>query len=117
MTGNNDMHLKNFSLIESSTGWKLAPAYDLLNVSIVNPDDKEELALSMCGKRSRFKKTDFVAYGQNLGLTEKQIEGVFKRLIKFKRNAIQWIHQSFLSNEMQAAYLSMMKERYERIGG
>ena len=37
LTGNNDMHLKNFSMIEKPSGWVLAPAYDLLNASILNP--------------------------------------------------------------------------------
>lgn len=115
LTGNNDMHLKNFSLIETPTGWKLAPAYDLLNVSIANPEDKEELALSMGGKKSRFKKTDFVSYGQKLGLTDKQIEGVFKRLLKFKQKGIKWIRNSFLSEEMKGAYWDLMEERYGRI--
>jgi serine/threonine-protein kinase HipA len=45
ITGNNDMHLKNFSMIESPLGWVLSPAYDLVNVAIVNPADEEELAL------------------------------------------------------------------------
>ncbi|TVP44711.1 MAG: type II toxin-antitoxin system HipA family toxin [Mongoliibacter sp.] len=63
LTGNNDMHLKNFSLIETTSGWRLSPAYDLLNVSIANPEDKEELAITMGGKKSRFIKSDFVDYG------------------------------------------------------
>ena len=50
LTGNNDMHLKNFSMIESPSGWVLAPAYDLLNVAIVLPKDSEELALTLDGK-------------------------------------------------------------------
>lgn len=115
LTGNNDMHLKNFSLIETPSGWKLAPAYDLLNVSIANPEDKEELALSMGGKKNRLKKIDFVSYGQNLGLTDKQIDGVFKRFLKFKKKGMQWILNSFLSKEMQEAYLELMEERYSRI--
>lgn len=115
LTGNNDMHLKNFSLIETPSGWKLAPAYDLLNVSIANPEDKEELALSMGGKKSRIKKIDFVSYGQNLGLTDKQIDGVFKRFLKFKKKSTQWILNSFLTKEMQEAYVKLMEERYSRI--
>lgn len=51
LTGNNDMHLKNFSMIHFGETWTLAPAYDLLNVAIVNPDDTEELALTLDGKR------------------------------------------------------------------
>lgn len=117
LTGNNDMHLKNFSLIETSSGWKLAPAYDLLNVSIANTEDKEELALSLGGKKSRFKKPNFVDFGKNLGLTDKQIEGVFKRLVKFKKKAVLWIQHSFLSKKMQEAYLVLMEERYGRIEG
>lgn len=117
LTGNNDMHLKNFSLIETSSGWKLAPAYDLLNVTIANPEDKEELALSLDGKKSRFKKTDFVSFGQNLGLSDKQIDGVFKRFLKFKKKGMLWIQKSFLSGEMQEAYLDLMEERYGRIEG
>lgn len=109
------MHLKNFSLIESDSGWKLAPAYDLLNVSIANPEDKEELALAMGGKRSKFKKADFVLFGHNLGLTDKQIEGVFKRFLKFKKVAVTWINNSFLSDHLQEAYLALIESRFERI--
>jgi len=57
IVGNNDMHLKNFSLYEPSEGEiRLTPAYDLLNVAIVNPADREELALSLNGKKSNLKK-------------------------------------------------------------
>jgi len=115
LSGNNDMHLKNFSLVESSTGWKLSPAYDLLNVSIANHEDREELALSMGGKKSRFKRADFVIYGQNLGLRERQIEGVFDRLLKFKKTAIMWINDSFLSEDKQERYINLLEERYVRI--
>ncbi len=51
LTGNNDMHLKNFSMIESKSGWVLSPAYDLLNVTIVFPEDTEELALTIARKK------------------------------------------------------------------
>ena len=80
LTGNNDMHLKNFSMTESPLGWILAPAYDLLNVSIVLPEDTEELALSLEGKKQKLKKANFEHLGQGLGLTEKQIQGAFKRM-------------------------------------
>lgn len=51
LIGNNDMHLKNFSMIESTSGWILAPAYDLLNVAIILQDDTDELALTLQGKK------------------------------------------------------------------
>lgn len=115
ITGNNDMHLKNFSMIESESGWVLAPAYDLLNASIVNPDDKEELALTLSGKKRKLKRKNFEELADRLGLTERQAKGAIKRMTKNKPKAIQWIDRSFLSEEMKLAYKELLEERYERI--
>jgi serine/threonine-protein kinase HipA len=116
LTGNNDMHLKNFSMIESVSGWKLAPAYDLLNVTILLPEDTEELALTLAGKKSKLKKQHFEKLGIDLGLTDKQIKGVFKRMLKNKTKAMQLIEASFLSDEMQLSYKSILDHRYQKIG-
>jgi serine/threonine-protein kinase HipA len=115
ITGNNDMHLKNFSMIKTRSGWTLAPAYDLLNVRIANPVDKEELALSLGGKKMKLTRAYFERFGEGLGLTPKQIQGVFKRFAKNKEKAITWIDQSFLSEGMKAAYLEILNERYTHI--
>ena len=116
LTGNNDMHLKNFSMIESASGWKLAPAYDLLNVAILLPEDTEELALTLAGKKSNLKKQHFEQLGIDLGLTEKQIKSVFKRMLKNKTKAMQFIEASFLSDEMQLSYKNLLDHRYQKIG-
>ena len=116
LTGNNDMHLKNFSMIESDSGWKLAPAYDLLNVTILLPEDTEELALTLAGKKSKLKKEHFEQLGIDLGLTDKQIKGVFKRMLKNKTKAIQLIESFFLSDVMKLSYKTLLNNRYERIG-
>lgn len=115
LTGNNDMHLKNFSMIESSSGWILAPAYDLLNVSILLPEDNEELALTLEGKKRKLKKEHFEHLGKVLGLTDRQIQGVFRRMFKNESRAIKWIDNSFLSNDMKQAYKDILKTRYERL--
>jgi serine/threonine-protein kinase HipA len=115
LTGNNDMNLKNFSMIESSIGWILSPAYDLLNVSIVNPDDDEELALTLCGKKKKLKREHFEQFGVGLGLTNKQISSTFKRMGKNKIKAIEWINRSFLSNKMKSTYNQLIENRYEQI--
>jgi len=115
LTGNNDMHLKNFSMIESTSGWILAPAYDLLNVCIVLPEDTEELALTLTGKKRKLKKKNFEKLGQLLALTDKQIKGVFKRMFKNKTKANQLIKASFLSDEMKTAYKTVLENRYQRI--
>jgi serine/threonine-protein kinase HipA len=115
LTGNNDMHLKNFSMISKPSGWILAPAYDLLNVAIVNPDDKEELALTLESKKNKLKLEDFVKFGTRLELNEKQIKGVFKRFLKNKHQAINWIDKSFLSEKMKTNYLELLENRYSKV--
>lgn len=115
LTGNNDMHLKNFSMIKNNKEWSLSPAYDLLNTVLVNPADNEELALPIRGKKSRLKKYHFELFGQELGLNEKQIEGVFSRFIKNKSIAFEWIDNSFLSKPFKERYKGILEERYKRI--
>lgn len=115
LTGNNDMHLKNFSMIKNGKEWGLSPAYDLLNVALVNPLDEEELALPIKGKKKRLKKYHLELFGQELGLNEKQVEGIFNRFLKNKPTAIQWIDNSFLSKEFKEKYKEILEERYNRI--
>ena len=115
LIGNNDMHLKNFSMIKTAIGWSLTAAYDLLNVVIVNPEDSEELALPIAGKKRKFTKNHFEEFGKNLGLTPKQVSGVFKRFKKNKKTGVNWIENSFLSEHMKLQYLNVLEERYDRI--
>lgn len=115
LIGNNDMHLKNFSMIKNSSGWVLAPAYDQLNVVIVFPEDKEELALTIEGKKRKLKREHFEQFGKGLKLTDKQIQGVFKRMMKNKSKAIEWIEKSFLSKKMKEAYTNVIEIRYKQL--
>ena len=115
LSGNNDMHLKNFSMIESKSGWLLSPAYDLLNATIINPEDDEELALTMEGKKKKIKREHFERLGEGLGLTPKQLKGVFNRFRVNKVKAFNWIDNSFLTTEMKDAYTALFEDRYARI--
>ena len=115
LTGNNDMHLKNFSMINTGTKWVLSPAYDLLNVVIANPDDKEELALTLEGKKKKLRRENFERLGKVLELNDKQIEGVFKRFFNNKHVAMEWIDNSFLSDEYKTKYKELLEERYSRL--
>lgn len=116
LSGNNDMHLKNFSMIEGPSGWVLSPAYDLLNVAIILAEDTEELALTLVGKKKNLKREHFERFGDELGLTPKQIKGSFNRMIKSKSKAFDWIDRSFLSEEMKTAYKDLFEARYDRLG-
>jgi serine/threonine-protein kinase HipA len=115
LTGNNDMHLKNFSMIKNSSGWVLAPGYDLLNVSIILPEDKEEFALTLEGKKKKLKIENFINLGKGLDLTDKQIDNTFKRMIKNKPLAFSWLERSFLSKEMKNAYKEILDTRYTQL--
>jgi serine/threonine-protein kinase HipA len=115
LTGNNDMHLKNFSMINTADIWTLAPAYDLLNVAIVNPEDTEELALTLDGKKKKLKWEHFQTLGTNLGLNEKQLKGIVKRFQKNKPIAMQWIDNSFLSEAFKEKYKLLLEERYSSL--
>lgn len=112
LTGNNDMHLKNFSMLKTSYGWALSPAYDLLNVAIVNPEDTEELALTIAGKRKKITKKTLIEFGVGLGLSKKQIESVFRRFKQLQESATALIKISFLGEEMQCNYIELLENRY-----
>lgn len=115
VTGNNDMHLKNFSLYRPSDSYRLAPAYDLLNVAIANPRDKEEMALPLCGRKTKLCLTDFLAAATTMGLEE----NVVLRLVASLQKALpKWqrlIRDSFLSDEMKRAYEDLVVARLSRL--
>ena len=115
LTGNNDMHLKNFSMIEKDGKWSLSPAYDLLNVNLANPKDKEELALSMEGKKRKFTRFHFERFGAHLGLNNKQIQGVFNRFEKNKSIAKSLIDLSFLSEDSREKYWKIMENQFKSL--
>ncbi len=105
------MHLKNFSMILNDESWVFAPAYDLLNVNLHLPEDTEEMALTIAGKRRELTKLDFINLGLSFQLTEKQIENTFKRFVKAEIIMKQTIKSSFLSPENQIKYIELLKNR------
>ncbi|TVR84748.1 MAG: type II toxin-antitoxin system HipA family toxin [Chitinophagaceae bacterium] len=109
--GNNDMHLKNYSMYLSNIGWELSPFYDLLNVKLILPKDKEDLALMLGGKKKNFKREYFDRLGVVLKLNEKQINIVYKRLVKWLPKAIQLIEDSFLEAERKKGFEKLISER------
>ncbi len=111
--GNNDMHLKNYSMYQSDMGWVLSPLYDLLNVKLILPQDKEDVALKLGGKKQNFKKGYFDRFGAVLKLNDKQINAVYKRLLKWKPAAFDLIDNSFLSSELQIEYKKLISNRVE----
>lgn len=109
--GNNDMHLKNFSMWKSPMGWTLSPAYDLLNVKLILPKDKDDMALNLGGKKFNFNKGYFDRFSEVLKLNDKQVQAVYKRLIKWTPKALELIDSSFLSEENKESYKKLIINR------
>lgn len=116
LIGNEDMHLKNFSLITRKDKIELSPAYDLLNTSIIMKTE-EEIALPISGKKKRLTRSDFLDYFgvQRLGLSETVLH---KELLKFEKALELWnqlIMNSFLSEKMQMSYKKLIDDRWKRL--
>ena len=118
ITGNNDMHLKNFSLYEPQDGTiRLTPAYDLLNASILNPKDDEELALTLNGRKKRLKRSDFIAAGETMGIDPKIVDRLIGKYVRLHPRMSEFIGQSFLDEELKIRYKELLNERMGRISG
>jgi len=118
-TGNEDMHLKNFSLISRENKIELSPAYDLLNSTISMNKAIEELALPLAGKKRGLKSEHFLRYygSEKLKLTEKTIRSEIQNLINKKPDFEKLISISFLTHDMKEKYVELMAERYKRFIG
>ena len=116
ITGNNDMHLKNFSLFEPRDGnIRLTPAYDLLNAAILNPKDDEELALTLNGKKKKLKRSDFMTSGLTMGVEQKTIERLVAKYVKLLPEMQKLIGNSFLNDELKDKYAELIRARIDRI--
>jgi len=117
LVGNEDMHLKNFSIIRNNEVISLSPAYDLLNTTIILARPEEEMALPLHGRKNRLQRDDFIEYfaRERLRLSGKVIE---KMLDRFSRVRSEWeamIKISFLSKELKEKYCDILAERFARI--
>ncbi len=117
LVGNEDMHLKNFSLITRDGKTTLAPAYDLLNSSLVL-SDPEEVALPLNGKKRNLTKNDFLKYfaRERLVLPEKSILAVLSDIRKALAEWERLIERSFLSKEMKQSYRELLYKRLHKLG-
>ena len=115
LVGNNDMHLKNFSLYAPKGKWGLTPAYDLLNVTLVNPKDDEELALTLNARKKRIKKADFVKAMETSGIAPKVFENMVSKYHKLLPKFNEVIDMSFLDGEDKEIYKQSIAARLKRL--
>ncbi|MBI5646610.1 MAG: HipA domain-containing protein [Ignavibacteriae bacterium] len=117
LTGNADMHLKNFSLINRpSIGWTLAPAYDMVATKLVIPEDREELALTLDGRKKNLTKKNFTNAFDRAGMDEKVVAAMLRRFEKALPKWVDRIRASFLPDRVSEQYTGLIVQRAERLG-
>ena len=112
--GNSDMHLKNFSMVEKSDGsneYVLSPAYDLLPVNIIMPEDKEELALTLNGKKNNIRRKDFLAFADSCGISRNAAEKMICEMKSNKQRLIDMCHDSLLPEDMKESFAALIEVR------
>lgn len=116
LTGNADMHLKNFSLINKpGIGHVLSPAYDLVATKLVNPADDEEMALTLNGKKKKLRRNDFIASFNTLNLEPQQQNNIFRKMERAKKQWMDFIDVSFMSDDFKLEYKALLQERFLQI--
>ena len=119
LTGNEDMHLKNFSLMTRDGKRELTPAYDLLNSTMVLANPKEEFALPLNGKKKNLTKKDLLTSfaAERLGLNENVRGDVLRRFRDARASWDRLIDRSFLTADEQARYRDILNVRWARVFG
>ncbi|MBK7172417.1 MAG: HipA domain-containing protein [Bacteroidales bacterium] len=116
LTGNADMHLKNFSLIRQPGIVNiLSPAYDMVATALVNPADDEDMALTLNGKKKRLNRKDFSIAFTSLKLDSKQQENIFMKMEKSLDKWMEFIDISFLNTDFKSSYKNLILDRFSRL--
>lgn len=118
--GNSDMHLKNFSLIERNAGqgdYVLSDAYDMMSTNVILPADKEQLALTLNGKKQNIRRKDFLAFADNLGIEERTAEKLIGRVVNLQDQYLEMCQQSYLPDDMKESLSNLICERIAILAG
>jgi serine/threonine-protein kinase HipA len=116
LTGNNDMHLKNFSLLKKQSDYGLCPAYDLVASELALEGDDEELALTLNGKKKKMNRNDFEIAMKGVNFETKVIENIFKKFNKLIPKWEKFIQESFLPESLKIQYKSLISRKAKQIG-
>ena len=114
VVGNSDMHLKNFSLIETgeaSNTFVLSPAYDLLPVNVIMPEDTEEFALALNGKKTHIRKKDFFVFAKGCGISKASAEKMIAKIVSMKPKYIDMCNGSLLPDHLKERFAQLIEQR------
>jgi serine/threonine-protein kinase HipA len=115
LVGNADMHLKNYSLIKTPQGMRLSPAYDLLSTRLAIPEDQEESALTINGKKSKLDGSDFISLARNLDIPKTVQSKLFRRFIESEPVLLATVNKGRLPDAMKHALTSLICKRLKVI--
>jgi serine/threonine-protein kinase HipA len=118
--GNSDMHLKNFSLIETaaeSGEYVLSRAYDMLPVNVIVPEDREQTALSLNGKKRNLRRGDFLRFAETVGVPREAAVKMIGRVVSLQKTYLAMCRQSYLPDHMKTALAVLLAERIETLRG
>ncbi len=118
ITGNSDMHLKNFSLIETEPGngsFVLSSAYDLLPVNLVVPEDREEFALTMNGKKTNIRRSDFFQFAERCGMDGTASEKIIRKVLSAREEYLSLCDDSYLPADMKESLKELIRSRCARL--
>ena len=118
VVGNSDMHLKNFSLIETAAGngvYRLSAAYDMLPVNIIVPEDPEQLALTVNGKKRNLHRNDFLKFAESIALPRPAAERMLNMVISMLPHYQMMCENSYLPNEMKERFATLLNERSDSL--
>ena len=117
LTGNSDMHLKNFSLLHQQDGSiALSPAYDLLPTQLLLREDKEETALTLNGRKNRLGRNDFMQLAESLKLSEKQTANAFDRFSANLGTTLEYVEKGLCSSGAKDRFKALIYSRAQRLG-
>ncbi len=118
LVGNEDMHLKNFSLIRRNSKVELSPAYDLLNTTIVLQNPAEEIALPIRGNKRNLTRSSFVKYygTERLGLSPGSLQDALTQIDTAWKPWQELIEQSFLAPSLRKRYRDLVLRRRHTLG-
>ena len=116
--GNSDMHLTNFSLIEKEPGGReyyLSAAYDLLPVNLIIPEDLEETALSLNGKKNNITRNDFIVLAERCFLNKKAAENMINKTVSMRQSFFSICDEAQLPDPWKERFKQMIDDRIKRI--
>ena len=116
LTGNADMHLKNFMVFtDDANRIELTPAFDLTPTAILLAEDDEDLALNLCGKKKKLKHKHFIQLYTHFDVAEKVFQDFITKIKQIEDELIAVIHNSFASPAQKNELWAVIRERYARL--